>query len=515
MATDTPRRYRAACPHCGAPVEFASAASASAVCSYCQSTLLREGDALRRIGQSAELFDDHSPLQLGAAGRWQGSAFTLLGRLQYRYDGGTWNEWHALFDSGKSGWLSEDNGRYVLAFDAPLEGPAPAEADLAAGQRALVNGLAWEVASVTRARLLAAQGELPQAPRPAEADFTVADLRNTADEVGTLDYGAGTTPGWAVGHSVRLAELALTGLREGSEKALGSRGITCPNCGAAVAIRLASTQAVVCGQCQAAINLPEGDAGAISHFRQEQVPQPWIPLGKAGRLALGGGAALPWQVVGWVRRQALDEGGGDDGAWQEYLLYNPEEGFAFLVDAEDGWSWVLPLTGAPDVRGNQARHGGRSYQEQYTYRARVTHVLGEFYWRLERGQEAEVTDYASGPHRLSREATAGEVTWSGGQALLASQVAQAFGLQETPARADVAPVSGRSPSGLLTVVVVVAVVLLVMLLMARCSSNDCDSVRNTFGPNSIEYQQCKTSSRGGFRSGGGSFGGFSSGGGHK
>ena len=100
MATDPPsqRAYRAACPNCGAPVEFRSPASAYAVCSYCNSTIVREGDALRRIGQSAELFDDHSPLQLGASGRFQGAPFTLVGRLPYRYADGTWTEWHALFD---------------------------------------------------------------------------------------------------------------------------------------------------------------------------------------------------------------------------------------------------------------------------------------------------------------------------------------------------------------------------------------------------------------------------------
>ena len=92
MATDSnpQRSYRAACPNCGAPVEFRSPASAFAVCSFCRSTLVRDGDALRRIGESAELFDDHSPLQPGAGGTYQGAAFTLVGRLQYRYKDGTW-----------------------------------------------------------------------------------------------------------------------------------------------------------------------------------------------------------------------------------------------------------------------------------------------------------------------------------------------------------------------------------------------------------------------------------------
>ena len=135
------------------------------MCSFCRSTLVRDGDALRRIGTSAELFDDHSPLQLGAAGKHQGAAFTLVGRLQYGYAEGTWNEWHALFDSGKSGWLSEDNGAYVFAFDVPLQGAAPPADELIAGERRLVDNAAWSVASVTRARLIAAQGELPRPPR--------------------------------------------------------------------------------------------------------------------------------------------------------------------------------------------------------------------------------------------------------------------------------------------------------------------------------------------------------------
>ena len=74
------RAYRAPCPSCGAPVEFRSAQSTHAVCAYCRSAVVREGDALKRIGRMAELFEDFSPLQLMAAGRWQGRAFTLVGR---------------------------------------------------------------------------------------------------------------------------------------------------------------------------------------------------------------------------------------------------------------------------------------------------------------------------------------------------------------------------------------------------------------------------------------------------
>ena len=111
VATDTPQRaYRAPCPGCGAPVEFRSAQSTHAVCGYCQSTVVRDGDTLSRIGKMAEVFNDFSPLQLLALGVFQKRPFTLVGRLQYQYDKGTWTEWHALFDDGSTAFLSEARG---------------------------------------------------------------------------------------------------------------------------------------------------------------------------------------------------------------------------------------------------------------------------------------------------------------------------------------------------------------------------------------------------------------------
>jgi len=69
----------ARCPSCGAPVEFKSVASVLAVCGYCQSTLLREGAELAKLGRMAELIEDRSPLQRGAEGRWKGRHFGSRG----------------------------------------------------------------------------------------------------------------------------------------------------------------------------------------------------------------------------------------------------------------------------------------------------------------------------------------------------------------------------------------------------------------------------------------------------
>ncbi len=178
-----------------------------------------------------------------------GSAFTVVGRQQIGYgdavgdvasdvasaaasaaagaapgsaaNGGSWNEWHVLFDAAgagqsgmRSGWLSEDNGAYVLALEAPLTGEVPKPDELHAGEQRLVGGATWSVASVVQAKVLAAQGELPTPPRLDGPPFTVADLRNTADEVATLDWRDAQQVGWSIGRSVKLAELRMSGLRE-------------------------------------------------------------------------------------------------------------------------------------------------------------------------------------------------------------------------------------------------------------------------------------------------------------
>ncbi|MFN0182832.1 MAG: DUF4178 domain-containing protein [Aquabacterium sp.] len=535
------RAWRAACPNCGAPVEFASAASASAVCSFCRSTLVRDGEALRRIGQSAELFDDHSPLQLGVAGRWQDTPFTLVGRRQLRYPEGSWNEWHALFDSGRSGWLSEDNGAYVVAFDVPLEGSAPSAASLVAGTRVTVQGAAWSVASVVAATLHAAEGELPAPPLLDGAAFTVADLRNDRDEVATLDYGSPGAPTLSLGRPVRLAELALTGLRQLDGKSLGGKSFDCPSCGAPLELTLKTTQSIVCGQCKAVVNLSTGVGADLQYYGQSNAghdgAEPLIPLGRNGTLAING-PGLPWQVVGYVERCDLPDPGDDEEQtfWREYLLYNQQEGFAFLVDAEDGWSAVRPLTGAPQVSGDVAQWKGRAFRKRYAYQAKVAWVLGEFYWQLKRDEQALVTDYfglknASG-RRLSREQTGAEVTWSEGGNLDAAAVVKAFNLDPRllpSMQRDVAPMGdgtgfnfGKWKTvfwiGLIIAMVAISLMSSDDGLMSSNDGRDCDSFKTTFGEASNEYQQCLAQARagGGSRTRGGSYGGFSSGGGgHK
>ena len=500
MATDAPQRhYRAPCPSCGAPVEFLSASAPYAVCGYCRSTVVRSGDQLKRIGRMAELFDDHSPLQLMASGRitldGREQPFTLVGRLQYKSDAGVWSEWVAALDDGRTATLGEDNGSYVFtqADGGTLAPPQWAKPEV--GSTINVAGQSWVVAFSGAAQLIAAEGELPKLPPLGQA-FNLIELRSESGEVWSIDYGH-APPQVERGRAVQLADLQLKGLKdESAREDSGARQFDCPHCGAPVSVQLDSSKSCTCPSCHSLIDLSSGVGGELKAVEQSVHSTPLIPLGKVATLQ---GAS--WQVVGYQRRQGREPGDDESFAWSEYLLYNRERGFAFLVDAEDGWSLVHTATGAPrfDADRKRATYLGSTYQLQSSYEATTTEVLGEFYWPVQRGQKTTNRDYANGNNLLSTERSQDEVTTSVGSKLSAQMVAEAFGLAaraDAFERASVGPFVAAKGMGCATVILILVVLIIVVALMSNCS-----------GP---------SGGSGGYaRSSGGSFGGYSSGGSHK
>lgn len=486
-------------------MEFRSAQSTHAVCSYCHSTVVRAGEQLTRLGKMAELFDDHSPLRLMASGKFGKNAFTLVGRLQYKSGDGTWSEWHAVLDDGSTAFLSEDNGAYVFARPTTLSREVPAADHFRPGLKTSINGKSFSVASNDTAAVIAAQGELPSLPALG-SPFAMVELRNEAGEVLSIDYGPtlrGAPPELSSGRSVQLEELQLTGLADESVKVETGRQFNCPNCGAAVVVALASSKSVTCGSCRSILDLLEGTGAQLVHAIQDEPVAPLIALGSMGQLQ---GAS--WQVVGFVHRMGREPGDDEYFGWSEYLLYNRKRGFTFLVDAEDGWSLVRPTTGAPRLSEsrNSATYLGTTYQLKQNYDAQSNYVLGEFYWQVRRGQTTSNRDYSAGKSLLSMEQSPKEITWSTGSQIDSDSVAKAFrrdDQQDLFKRADVGPFSAAPSVGLGAMAFLALGALLLFLLLSRCTSS-CDP----------RYENC-SSSGGGYRSSGGAWGGSSSGGGHK
>ena len=499
------RSYSAPCPGCGAPVNFASAQASIAVCPYCRSTVAREGEVLKRIGTMAEVFEDYSPLQLGATGMAPAGpdgrrhAFTLIGRLQMRSEAGTWSEWVALLDGDGLGFLSEDNGSFVwsLPWKPGRAVPEFRPQDWTLGREVQADGRHFTVASVQDAQLVSAQGQLADLPALGRG-FKLVELRDELGGVLSLEFRGGKTA-CTLGAAVDLEQLRLQGLRgDVSSKAERGRHFNCPKCGGAVQLRFDSSKSVSCPSCGSLIDMSGGIGGELRYAEQRRGVRPQIPLGSQGRLD-----GLPWQVVGFQRRQGREPGDDESFVWDEYLLYNAKAGFAFIVDSSDGWSMGRVTSGAPKVAksGESATYMRQRYAKESAYRAETLYVEGEFYWRVQQDQVTSNVDYVNAGKKssLAQETWRNETTWTHAQQIPAQTLAEAFGLKQLKDRSAVGPAAGGI--GCFTVLVLLFLLVLVLFIVRGCAGPGCDP---RIDPN------CSSS-----RSSGGSFGGYSSGGSHK
>ena len=418
------------CPSCGAPVSFRSAASVYAVCEFCKSTLLRDGEDLKDLGRMAELMDDPSLIQIGSEGAFRGLHFGVIGRIQLKHESGIWNEWHILFDDGRSSWLSQAGGEYVVSAQVPVSETLPAFETLKPEMQVSVAGRPFTVTDLETARCIAGQGELPFKVE-AGYDVNTADLRG-GDRFVTLDYGE-TPPLVFVGYPARFDELKLTNLRDASATTAGggttikANAFNCPHCASPLVIHSGAIESVGCDSCGSIIGIDNANVQLLSRAAQSLRIQPPIPLGSKGRFH-----DVEWEVIGFLQRSTQSD--GIDYTWTETLLFNAEQGFAWLVEYQGHWNFARTLSSPPPVgRGQPAfRWKEGQYKLFSTGTAEVSYVVGEFYWRIAVGESCVVEDYILPPIMLSREVTENEVSWSYSEYIEPEALCAAFKLKAPP-----------------------------------------------------------------------------------
>lgn len=199
------------CPSCGASIEFLWSSAVQTTCSFCRSILVRHDVNLEKVGVVGDLPPDASPIQRGTEGRWNGRHFTVVGRIIYEHDRGSWNEWHLRFDDDASGWLSDAQLEYAVSELAARSANTLDEDDVRVGRHIRHGDITLTVTTITRAHYRGVEGELPFEYWD-KSDVTFADLRSPGADFATIDYSE-SPPLMYVGAFARFVDLSLTNVR--------------------------------------------------------------------------------------------------------------------------------------------------------------------------------------------------------------------------------------------------------------------------------------------------------------
>jgi hypothetical protein len=212
--------------------------------------------------------------------------------------------------------------------------------------------------------------------------------------------------------------------------AVQAKSIACPNCGGPVELRgFARTLSVVCPQCLSVLDASTPEVQILQKFQGKTQVKPTIPLGVRGKIG-----DTQYEVIGYQVRQVST--GDDTYSWDEYLLFNPYRGFRYITEYNGHWNFVHVESMLPEQtqgRGKPAmRFGGTTYLAFDSMTASTVYVLGEFPWKVQRGDSVACQDFVAPPAMLSSEATGGEITWSRAEYMTGSQIWQTFKLPGSP-----------------------------------------------------------------------------------
>ncbi len=217
----------------------------------------------------------------------------------------------------------------------------------------------------------------------------------------------------------------------------------CPSCGAGITLRaLGQAVSVACLGCGSVIDSTNENYQILSKAAKLLKVEPHIPLGQLGKLH-----GVPWKVIGFMQR--CD--GSGMYRWGEYLLFNPARGFRWLTEFDGHWNYIVMTKEKPtqdtSLWGRKTmKYMGKTYFLFHKGLAKVTYVVGEFYWRVKVDETVNVLDFIAPPEMLSLEKSEEEVIWSVAEYMNPDDIRAAFQI-ESPIPSGVAP---NQPSSLAT-----------------------------------------------------------------
>jgi hypothetical protein len=172
---------------------------------------------------------------------------------------------------------------------------------------------------------------------------------------------------------------------------------------------------VVCNGCKSIIN----NRTKVTVGKINKQAKLIIPIGSKGRIK-----DTLYQVVGYIKFREYKT----IYTWNEYTLFNPVYGYAFISEYNGHWtfteqSYIYPLSSYRSFEFLQ-----QTFNQFNEYKSSIEYAEGEFNWDILQCEKSNVEEFIAPPYMLSKETTDKELLWFKSEYIQASEITKAFKL---------------------------------------------------------------------------------------
>jgi hypothetical protein len=204
--------------------------------------------------------------------------------------------------------------------------------------------------------------------------------------------------------------------------------IGCSSCGAPIEVRnMLAAEMVSCSYCGSVLDLESDKHEVLHKILTDQRPYAPLKIGDKGKLK-----GVLWEIIG--RLQLSEEG----DKWDEFLLFNPQMGYAWLQLDEGHWVYFRKAKNKPMLQAESAFPGqnfrmlGKQFKVVEKSAAKISYIEGEFSYQAKAGDVMNYLDAVAPPLMVSAEWSAKELEWLIGEYMTPEAVKAAFGLDRVP-----------------------------------------------------------------------------------
>jgi len=237
-----------------------------------------------------------------------------------------------------------------------------------------------------------------------------------------------------------------------------ARKFTCTHCGGQIEVRAGGVSlSAVCAHCGSIIDVADERLQIIQQT-DTKLRRTLLEIGARGKLF-----GTQWEVIGYTQKSDRTK----QYFWDEYLLFNPYNGFRFLIQQDGHWNFAAVVKDVVGKKGfvEQFPFRGENFKPYLRDNPIVQYVKGEFYWRIKKGDQAKTEDYIAPPYMVSFEYADGDISLTLCEYLTPGEVKSAFGIfGMMPSRSGVAP-NQPGPEGLTAAVRCMALAILLLMAM--------------------------------------------------